>query len=154
MANRQPRGRELQLLRSFGAADGREEALRRKIDAEVEVDRRSHLEISPWLDCDRLEDRGLDPDPELVAAAASRRLIGPPQPDYGAISNGGVSLVADLSSGGEQQSPRPVAQHPQPARSGCSTSRVLVVLALAGALLLAVGLLGGPTARSRSFRSS
>ena len=154
MANRQPRGRELQLLRSFGAGDGREEALRRKIAEDVEVDRRSHLEMSPWLDCDRLECFGPDLDPELVAAAASARLCGPPHPDYGALSDGGVSLLEDLSSGGEQLELPPAEHHSELARS---SRRVLAVLAVLCALLLTVVLFEAKTApafKEQSIRST
>ena len=135
MPRREPRDRDLQLLRSFGAADGREDALRRKIAAGIEVDRQSHIEISPWLDCDRLEDPDLDP--ERVAAAASARISGPSHPSYGALSDSAVSILADLSSGGET----PTRHQSESAPAGCSSTRVLLVIAVVGALFLAVDLL-------------
>lgn len=102
MEQRQPRSRGLQLLRSFGAADRREDALLRKIEAGVQVDRRSEVEMEPWLDCALRGDAGhrSPRSPEEAAEATSLRLMGPPAAGYGALHgtelSERVSVLEDL----------------------------------------------------------
>lgn len=123
MEQRLPRSRGLQLLRSFGAADRREDALLRKIEAGVLVDRRSEVEMEPWLDCALRDDAGprSPRSPEEAAEATSLRLMGPPAAGYGALH--GTELSERVSVLEDLGSPRP------PPRTSWVPRLVLALLA-------------------------